>query len=369
MISNRLYAIVGLLTLLAPCPALKLDPPSPRRAMRTYSTLLTAGDLAKVKAHAGLYRDKQAHGEFSNKVLVTASNDAYAEVLQNWRCHADRLGLDYVVIALDSKIAGKLEPDRTILVNGTFVEDESTFRRPNFNLLAANKIKMVQEILLETRFGVVFSDPDNVFIEDPFAHGDDLGDKIRSGKYQYIYQQNNGDRPGKEAIGKEVNEANTGFYFVSGSQKSQGVQRLFLGALKECDDNKNIDDQTNFWRTLGNVRAGQGPASYGEGSFACTNLCGQGQPSSCNASSEHVLDYCEMDPFAHATGWHDVMPHEEGLRTFHANFIYGMAGKIEKLKSMELWGCPGNSPTPSMVSNSPAILPPKAHEEARKARN
>mmetsp|Transcript_115534 Transcript_115534/g.327390 ORF Transcript_115534/g.327390 Transcript_115534/m.327390 type:complete len:207 (+) Transcript_115534:381-1001(+) len=198
---------------------------------------------------------------------------------------------------------------------------------------------MVQEILLETRFDVVFSDADNVFIEDPFAHGDDLGDKIRSGKYQYIYQQNNECRPGKEAIGEEVEEANTGFYFVSGSQKRDGVQRLFLGALKECVDDKKKDDQTNFWRALRNVREGRGSAKYGEGSFACSSLCGQGQPSPCNASSEHVLDYCEMDPLTHATGWRDAMPHEAGLRTFHANFVTGLSKKVSKLKRMELWGC------------------------------
>uniref|UniRef100_A0A7S0FFA7 Nucleotide-diphospho-sugar transferase domain-containing protein n=1 Tax=Pyrodinium bahamense TaxID=73915 RepID=A0A7S0FFA7_9DINO len=311
----------------------------PADSEASHQSVLGADDLQKIRAHAGLYLDKTAHPEFARTLLLTVSNVAYAPILRNWRCHADRLGLDYIVIALDPQLAEETGPERTLLVQGTYFPEAQTFRHGQFNAMSCLKLQIVKDILKDTGFDVVFSDPDNVFRQDPFAPNVSLGSKMRSGTYQYIYQQNHGrlSLPNASDIASEVSEGNTGFYFASGSSKVTAMQALFQAALQECQWHPNIDDQTNFWAALKNVRVGNGSRTYGEDSFACANLCGRG--ATCSSNGEEVLDYCEMDPWNHATGW-EIKQYKgvNKIVTYHANFVGGgIARKIPKLQRAGFW--------------------------------
>lgn len=324
---------------LAAATASELDVDAAKAPQEAYADrLLTPSQFDVIKRHAGLYNDRNSHTDFKQTVLVTASNLAYREYLANWRCHADRLKLDYVVVAMDPETFKEVGPERAILVNssGGYRRGLSGFRSRGFNAISCNKMKMVLEILQETGLDVVFSDPDNVLRKDPFAVGASLGDEMRLGAYQYIYQQNHAEAPGKHSRGKEVREANTGFYFVSGTQKQTSVRSLFSAALQECKERPKYDDQTNFWLALRNMRSGKGKDRYGSGSFECADLCGSGP--TCQAKEEEVLSYCEMDPWQHATGGWDVKASPKDLVTFHANFASG-DGKIQKLKDNGLWDC------------------------------
>mmetsp|Transcript_60320 Transcript_60320/g.186735 ORF Transcript_60320/g.186735 Transcript_60320/m.186735 type:complete len:356 (+) Transcript_60320:68-1135(+) len=298
-----------------------------------------AANLELIVRHAGLYTDKSAHPEFANAILVTASNIAYSEMLRNWRCHADKLGLDYIVIALDPALLAESGVDRTMLIEGNYFPEAAKFRKGHFNELSCAKLRIVKDIMLTTGLDVIFSDPDNVFGRDPFGEGVSLGDKIRSRKYQYIYQQNHGRRnlPNSSDLGAEVSEGNTGFYYVAGTAKAWGVQALFQAGLDECARRQNIDDQTNFWQALKTVRQGDARKVYGNESFACADLCGKGK--TCAAADEDVLSYCEMDPWNHATGW-DVRfwNGPQQIVTYHANFVGGgMDKKIGKLNTSGFW--------------------------------
>jgi len=298
-----------------------------------------AANIELMVRHAGLYTDKSAHPEFANAILVTASNIAYSEMLRNWRCHADKLGLDYIVIALDPALLAESGADRTMLVEGSYFPDAAKFRQGHFNELSCAKLSIVKDIMLVTGLDVIFSDPDNVFGRDPFGEGVSLGDKIRSRKYQYIYQQNHGrhNLPNSSDIGAEVNEGNTGFYYVAGTTKHKGVQSLFQAGLDECKRRPGIDDQTNFWEALQTVRQGKGGKRYGNESFACADLCGKGK--TCAAADEDVLSYCEMDPWNHATGWEmRSWKGPQQIVTYHANFVGGgMDKKIGKLTTSGFW--------------------------------
>mmetsp|Transcript_18287 Transcript_18287/g.41356 ORF Transcript_18287/g.41356 Transcript_18287/m.41356 type:complete len:355 (-) Transcript_18287:32-1096(-) len=303
------------------------------------SGLLDEELLQTVKRHAGLYVNKFVHPEFARTLLITASNEAYAPMLKNWRCHADKLGLDYVIIAFDEQLVKDLAGDERVMhMEGTNFPEHSTFRQGHFNEMSCLKIRVVKEIMAKTGLNIVFSDPDNVFRGDPFAQNVSLGQKMRSGKYEYIYQQNHGPRsmPNSSDIGATVSEANTGFYFVSGTRKKSGVQGLFQAALTECSRHHNIDDQTNFWQALKTIRSGQGQEEYGPGNFACANLCGQGK--SCAAFEENVMNYCEMDPWNHATGWDLQFKGDKDIVTYHGNFINGpMSNKIGKISRAGFW--------------------------------
>ena len=48
--------------------------------------------LEVVKKRAGVYKDKEAHPEFSSVVLLTAANFAYFSIYNNWRCNAEKHG-------------------------------------------------------------------------------------------------------------------------------------------------------------------------------------------------------------------------------------------------------------------------------------
>mmetsp|Transcript_122607 Transcript_122607/g.358066 ORF Transcript_122607/g.358066 Transcript_122607/m.358066 type:complete len:348 (-) Transcript_122607:252-1295(-) len=321
------------------------------QALRLHSSsdMETANyDFSKVVKHAGLYMNKHAHPEFSNTVLVTAGNIAYSDMLRNWRCHADKLGLDYVIIALDPDIYNAADRDRSLLIDGgKYFRGAARFRQGHFNEMSCSKVRIVLDILIHTGLNVVFSDPDNVFRHDPFARGVSLGDKMRLGTFQYIYQQNHGKRnpPNESDIGSEVEEGNTGFYFVSGSSKRKGVQSLFRAALAECSQHKNIDDQTNFWKALKTVRRGLARSAFGADSFACASLCGRGSPACGQEGGEGVFDYCEMDPWNHATGWEVAgWKGPQKIVTYHANFIGGnLTNKMGKLRRNGFWdtGCVG----------------------------
>jgi len=297
-------------------------------------------DFDKVRRHAGLYANKTAHPEFNNTVLVTASNAAYSNILWNWRCHADKLGLDYIIVALDPDIYKEAGGSQSLLIEGNYYREAQTFRQGHFNQISCSKLQVVLDIMNETGLNVVFSDPDNVFRDDPFANGTSLGDKMRLGKFQYIYQQNHNWRnvPNESSIGAEVEEGNTGFYFASGSTKTEGVQSLFQAALMECRKKPGLDDQANFWRALRNVRNGYGRSLYGADSFACASLCGKANRT-CAAPGKDVLEYCEMDPRNHATGWETAgWKGPPKIVTYHANYIGGgMEAKIARLERNGFW--------------------------------
>mmetsp|Transcript_65043 Transcript_65043/g.173400 ORF Transcript_65043/g.173400 Transcript_65043/m.173400 type:complete len:374 (-) Transcript_65043:56-1177(-) len=340
------------------CQAIRLHSASTQleASRNVESSVFDESNILKIRKHAGLYADKQAHPEFANTVLVTFANSAYNDVLKNWRCHADRFGLDYLVLALDPALVDEIGSERTMLVEGSGIFNQSMYwRQEAFNQMSCRIVRTVKDILRATGLNVVLSDSDNVFAKDPFARNVSLGAKMRQGAYDLIYQQNHGYEfhdgqwsltpPDAEDVGAEVVEGNTGFYFVSGASKAKGVQAMFDSVLTECQRHPEIDGQPLFWDALARIRNGTGRAEYGGDNFACADLCGKGK--TCSAPSDEVLSYCEMDPWNHATGWKvSEYTGPKEVVSFHANFCSGMEEKVGKLfeagfwDEMCVWGAP-----------------------------
>ena len=127
--------------------------------------------LDVVKKRAGVYKDKDAHPEFASVVLLTAANYAYFSIYNNWRCNAERHGLDWAVIANDDKAFEELGPDRGLLAIGEKVSGMNGWGSAKLDSVGRNKMFMVLTIMRIADLGVVFTDADNMFLGDPFAQG------------------------------------------------------------------------------------------------------------------------------------------------------------------------------------------------------
>ncbi|CAJ1369124.1 unnamed protein product, partial [Effrenium voratum] len=95
---------LGVAEAATPVPAPAATPaPAPVTVKPAPTELPATGDAAVLRRHAGLYVDKARSLEFKDIVLLTVANAAYMDFLRNWECHAHRLGLDWVVLALDDE--------------------------------------------------------------------------------------------------------------------------------------------------------------------------------------------------------------------------------------------------------------------------
>ena len=305
----------------------------------------------RLHRHAGLYLDKKKAPELKDVLLLTASNSGYVEMLFNWECFARRLGLDWMVIAMDNELQLRLG-DRSFSSTGQEWEKaEDFFSRVGFKVIACNKIRSVLDVLKHSKLDIVFSDADNVFKSDPFLPSLSLGSMMRSGKYDYIYGRK--IEPGGQKIQdlnpgvyhQEPIKANTGFYYVSGRKGPRIVQRIFEIAVKWCDDRPHLDDQENFWDGLVATRRKK---RTDKGYVGCFRHCDSN--SSCTDVEESLIfDYCDMSPWEYILGCFTPASAllEPRMVSYHATHIVGWQSKRHKLKTVQLWGNCGDGDLPA----------------------
>jgi len=289
-----------------------------------------------VRMRAGVYIDKAAHQDLARVVLVTAANFAYWSIYQNWRCAAQRLGLDWAVVANDDEAYKRLGSNHAIPVVGHKVESMVGWGNVKLDYVGWNKMMNVWLIMNLTQLDVVFTDCDNVFLKDPFRHGISLGDLIRSESYDYLYQPELSKRPPK-GYKSPGDGGNTGFFFAAGSRKPAMIQALFQAVVIEVDsrikEKGHGADQNIFWQVFNQMRSSKG--KDGPWGFKCAKMCGRNP--TCKASSEDTIEYCGMDPFVHPTGWDDADKWVDTIATYHSNYATNEA-KIKKLQKVGMWG-------------------------------
>ena len=187
---------------------------------------------------------------FENVLLLVSSNFAYLDFLVNWEYLAnDKHGMKYGIVAMDIPLYEHLGDKRSILSDKLQTSSESEFFSKGFADISCNKLAVVLDIMDKCDVDIVFSDVDNIFIEDPFQH--DLGRLIKMQSYDYIYLPN--WRTAKKRSdrcltdGYDPGEANTGFYYLS--KKNSVMKDVLKNTLKVCaEPTNNKDDQTLFWR-------------------------------------------------------------------------------------------------------------------------
>ena len=110
----------------------------------------------RLRQHAGLYRDKTYAPELKNVLLLTASNSGYLEMLTNWECFAQRLGLDWMVMAMNQELQMHLG-ERSFLATGQEWQKAEAFNSPvGFKVISCNKIRSVLDVLRESKLDIVF---------------------------------------------------------------------------------------------------------------------------------------------------------------------------------------------------------------------
>ncbi len=126
---------------------------------------------------AGVYKDASKITEDLKKtVLITGCNHGFINHLQNFKCFADRLGMKFLVIAMDERAHNYIVQNTTmssyLMTGGAIGEvtgDSTEFRSKQFNLITARKKEAVHDIL-QLGYNVIFSDTDVAMIRDPIPY-------------------------------------------------------------------------------------------------------------------------------------------------------------------------------------------------------
>lgn len=139
----------------------------------TSSKTELANQLAKV---AGIYKDPSKSKGLEKTVLVTGCNYGFINHLHNFKCFADRLGMKFLVIAMEKDAYEYIVNNTTmtsyLMAGGAVGEvtgDSTEFRSKFFNLITARKKEAVHDIL-QLGYDVVFSDTDVAMVRDPLPY-------------------------------------------------------------------------------------------------------------------------------------------------------------------------------------------------------
>lgn len=141
--------------------------------------------LAAVKKAAGVYIDPQ-HPHQQNLddiVIVTGCNYGFLNHLHNFKCFLDRLGMKFLVVAMDHQSysyltnqsrANTIGSSMSVYYAGAGKVGEVgtgpvDFRSKAFNILTAKKKEAVHDIL-RLGYSVLFSDTDVVLVQDPLPY-------------------------------------------------------------------------------------------------------------------------------------------------------------------------------------------------------
>lgn len=103
-------------------------------------------------------------------VIVTGCNFGFVNHLHNFQCYMERLGMKFLVIAMDERAHEYISRNTTmisyLMFNGT--GESQGFRSKQFNVLTSRKIKAVYNILsagnVVSSFVWLLSD-DNLLLE------------------------------------------------------------------------------------------------------------------------------------------------------------------------------------------------------------
>lgn len=132
--------------------------------------------LEKLKEVAGIYKDKSKQKGLEKAVMITSCNHAYLNHLHNYKCFADRLGFNFLVMSMDPIIHQYITQNTTMVsylltegAVGNISSDPGEFRSRQFNMITAKKVEAVY-FVLDYGYDVLFADVDIAVVRDPIPH-------------------------------------------------------------------------------------------------------------------------------------------------------------------------------------------------------
>ena len=125
---------------------------------------------------AGIYKDPTKSKGLEKTVLITGCNFGFINHLHNFKCFAERLGMKFLVMAMDKQAHQYITMNTTmtsfLMVGGAVGEvtgSSTEFRSKQFNLITARKKEAVHDIL-QLGYDVLFSDTDVAMVRDPIPY-------------------------------------------------------------------------------------------------------------------------------------------------------------------------------------------------------
>jgi len=216
---------------------------------------------ASIDSAKGLYANDEVVDEaLQNVVLLTAANLGYYPMLQTWESYASAANLKWAVLSLDEWVVQHHKGVNTIPTHPGFFQSRSQrYSSKGYHQLGCNKWRSVLSILERCQVDIIFSDVDNLFLQDPFSDESDLGQKLRSpNQYDYIYstpfplsEQNQ-----MECGNDFPKTGNTGFYFIR--HDNAYLKDAIRQTLSVCrEENFRLNDETIFWNIIREARRDQ----------------------------------------------------------------------------------------------------------------
>mmetsp|Transcript_40187 Transcript_40187/g.126462 ORF Transcript_40187/g.126462 Transcript_40187/m.126462 type:complete len:314 (-) Transcript_40187:73-1014(-) len=270
--------------------------------------------------------------DYESTLILVVCNTGYRELLRNWMCNAQRLGLKFLVGLADPEIARWMEREHGEvetypLFEHAEVSAEGEFMSSNFFRIVWRAMELVRE-LLDSGISVFFIDVDVHLLQDPHLY--------LSSNCDLVYQQNHcgADAPARTAM--EVTEPNSGLYLV----KSRWASKQFLSEilLNKPADRKSGEKyshaervQIQYWEHL--------KRWYGFQRAVLSQLPEEND----KERKKHVAKFCAADSHKFATGWALERDNFSIIKSeviaLHINCITGRQNKIDKLRNLSLW-CP-----------------------------
>ena len=330
-------------------PASAMAPAAPTQPLTREMQM----QAVKVAANlvAGVYKKDEAKSmipsSLNQTIVMTACNSGYLPHLLNFDCYATRLGIKYMVFALDVNLHAVLQRKYPHIVSVSYSSKKitgiaSNFRSKHFNLITNRKEEAVLCALI-LGYDAVFIDVDIAMVKDPIP-------KLIIPRYDYVHSVN--VRCSKDLgafnYGNRQHEGNTGLYFVRSNAKSISVWKQ---ALKASIKQPGLDDQTLFWNTIRDMKTPQ---------LFFTTQCQQEHVSSSelkkviiawkghDSPMQEMWLTCPLDACSFSTGaLHGRYGYSELMRTLmitnrsiysvHANFVTGAHKKRMALERHGFW--------------------------------
>ena len=344
-------------------------------------------------------------------VIVTAANFGYLNHVQNFKCFMDRLGLNFLLVALDERAfegaqrlgvvsvslttagrnasrrvrgtdAQRTQQIRSSPQSALVVEEAAAdYHTHGFHVITVRKIEAVVRVL-QLGFDVLFIDSDVVLLRDPFPL---LGAALAASKADYIFTSNKlcpaaGGLPFDFRNPQE--EGNTGLFFV---RPSPGILALLNATIAAAPSFPGLDDQSIFWRVARAARdvqvvalpscasaAAAAAAAASTSPSSLTTALATSSPSSPSSPRATVcaLDECGFSVGALRGTAFAALQAELQRRgaepvSLHANWIKGNAAKAAALAARGLWlsqpggGGGGGAVCAPLVSPFPPSPPPR----------
>lgn len=132
--------------------------------------------MKKLSEVAGVYIDIERRYGLNKTVVITSCNYAFLNHLNNFKCFADRLGIRFLVMALDPSLQSHLSRN-TAMVSyllrpgeiGDISSEPHLPHTPHHYQMAAKRTEAVYTVLAHG-YDVLYSDVDIALVRDPFPY-------------------------------------------------------------------------------------------------------------------------------------------------------------------------------------------------------